>query len=259
MNLWLLLAIDVVFLLAMTLYRAPVISLMPDHTPPEKRSLANGCINLMGGIGAIIALFILSRLYVIEAYYPFLVASILLIASFICLFLVVDRNPPYTADTTAEQEETLASRSLMSGIKQLFLPANRAPLFILSAIFLYFIGYASVEALFTLYATRTLGFADDSAGMTLGFFSLSFVLFALPAGWVGQKLGKIPTMFIGLLLLPCVFFIIPFFETVLLLQILLFIAGVAWALINVQPIHSSPIWAEWCRLDYLQGSIIYFP
>src|SRR5690625_148879 len=44
-----LLIIDVIFLLAMTVYRAPVIALMPDHTPVEKRSTANGVINFMGG------------------------------------------------------------------------------------------------------------------------------------------------------------------------------------------------------------------
>jgi len=46
-QLWTLLAVDIVFLLAMTLYRAPVIALMPDHTPVNKRSAANGIINLL--------------------------------------------------------------------------------------------------------------------------------------------------------------------------------------------------------------------
>src|SRR5690625_2502305 len=44
-SLWLLLAVDILFLLAMTIYRAPVIALMPDHTPPKKRSTANGVID----------------------------------------------------------------------------------------------------------------------------------------------------------------------------------------------------------------------
>ncbi|UTR16805.1 hypothetical protein MM221_09955 [Salipaludibacillus sp. LMS25] len=39
----------------MTIYRAPVIALMPDHTPPEKCSSTNGIINVMGR-GTIIAL-----------------------------------------------------------------------------------------------------------------------------------------------------------------------------------------------------------
>src|SRR4030066_1162230 len=42
-------------LLSMALWRTPVVALMPDITPSPKRSEANGIINFMGGIGAIIA------------------------------------------------------------------------------------------------------------------------------------------------------------------------------------------------------------
>ncbi|KMK78183.1 MFS transporter [Alkalihalobacillus pseudalcaliphilus] len=233
-TLWILITIDILFLLAMTLYRAPVISLMPDHTPPPRRSYANGIINLMGGVGAIIALFGLSRLFEIDPMYPFTIASILLIICFFLLLFVVDRNPPYSSDTSGEQEETMAVSSLKEKFVLLFQKENRSALFILTAIFIYFIGYASVEALFTLYATQTLGFTSDVAGTTLGFFSLSFVLFALPAGWIGQKFGKIKTMMVGLISLPLIFVLIPAFSEPLSLQLILFIGGCAWALINVQ-------------------------
>ncbi|GAF64403.1 putative MFS transporter [Bacillus sp. TS-2] len=233
-TLWLLISIDIIFLLAMTIYRAPVISLMPDHTPPNKRSFANGIINLLGGIGAIIALFGLSKLFEFNPIYPFTIASIALMISFFLLLFSVDRKPAYSADTTSDQEESQAIQSLKKKFALLIKPEHRSSLFILLAIFIYFIGYASVEALFTLYATRTLGFTESIAGTTLGFFSLSFVLFALPAGWIGQKLGKIKTMMIGLSIMPLLFFILPSFQNPLHLQILLFIAGCGWALVNVQ-------------------------
>lgn len=41
--------------LAMSIFRSPVISLMPDLTPKELRSKSNSIINIMGGIGAIMA------------------------------------------------------------------------------------------------------------------------------------------------------------------------------------------------------------
>ena len=44
-------------LLSMAFWRTPVVALMPDITPSKYRSQANGIINLMGGIGTIIALF----------------------------------------------------------------------------------------------------------------------------------------------------------------------------------------------------------
>ncbi|GAA0368441.1 MFS transporter [Bacillus horti] len=232
--LWILLALDVVFLLAMTLYRAPVIALMPDHTPPEKRSSANGVINLMGGIGAIIALFGLAQLFDVNQSLPFIIAGGLMLLAFILLFFTVDRNPPYAAQTAKDNDEVMAVQSAREGFKQILQPEHRGKLLILIAIFIYFIGYTGVEAQFSIYATEHLGASGSEAGLTLGFFSLAFVLFALPAGLIGNKLGKTGTMMIGLLTAPVLFLLIPFFESLLVIKILLFIVGLAWALVNVQ-------------------------
>ncbi len=229
-----LLIIDVIFLLAMTIYRAPVIALMPDHTPVEKRSTANGVINFMGGVGALLALFALAPLYDIAISYPFIIGGIILIVAFIVLFIVVDRHPKYVSESDDENEEAMALKALKNDIGKLIKPKFRAHLFILIAIFLYFIGYSGLEAQFSVYATEYLGATGGEAGLTLGFFSLSFVIFAIPAGLVGSKLGKGKTMLIGLVLLPLIFVLMPFFTSLTLLKVLLFTGGVAWALINVQ-------------------------
>ncbi|PYZ94994.1 MFS transporter [Salipaludibacillus keqinensis] len=243
-TIWVLLFVDIIFLLAMTIYRAPVIALMPDHTPSEKRSTANGIINLMGGIGALIALFGLSTLYGIDRAYPFIVAGLLLFIAFIFLYFSVDRNPPYVENTADDLEETRASKSFFHGLSQLKKPSFRGHAFILSAIFLYFIGYAGLEAQFTVYAVEYLNMDASAAGFTLGFFSLAFVIFAIPAGLLGSKLGKVPIMLVGLVLLPLIFISVPSLplldglfpglNQVLLLQIVLFTGGIAWAFINVQ-------------------------
>src|SRR5699024_366950 len=175
---------------AMTIYRAPVIALMPDHTPVEKRSTANGVINFMGGVGALLALFALAPLYDIVISYPFIVGGIILLIAFIVLFIVVDRHPKYVSESDDENEEAMALKALKNDIGKLIQPKFRAHLFILIAIFLYFIGYSGLEAQFSVYATEHLGATGGEAGLTLGFFSLSFVVFAIPAGLVGTKLGK---------------------------------------------------------------------
>ena len=241
---WMLIMVDIIFLLAMTIFRAPVIALMPDHTPTNKRSTANGVINFMGGIGSIIALFGLSTLYGIDRTYPFLVAGCSLLLTFILLFFTVDRHPPYAGNAKDELDEVKASHSLFKGFSQLVQFEFRGQLFILIAISLYFIGYTGVEALFTVYAVEHLHMEESAAGFTLGFFSLSFVLFAIPAGLLGSKWGKVPLMLIGLICQPIIFISIPFlpfihslFPTinqVVLLQAILFIGGFTWALVNVQ-------------------------
>lgn len=265
---WLLLVVDIIFLFAMTLYRAPVIALMPDHTPPEKRSPANGIINLMGGIGALIALFGLSTLYGIDRTYPFIIAGLLLLGTFLLLFFTVDRRPPYAENTNTLGDEGYPVRSLFEGFRVLKKKEFRGHLFVLISIFLYFIGFTGVESQFTVYAVEHLKMKESTAGFTLGFFSLSFVIFAVPAGILGSKWGKAPSMLVGLLAQPIIFISIPLLpllhsafpviNQVLLLQIVLFIGGIAWAFINVQ---AYPLVADLggkSRIGFFTGLYYFF-
>ena len=232
-SLVLLLALDIVFLLAMTLYRAPVIALMPDHTPEEKRSTANGIINLMGGIGGLIAFFALAPLYDLDTSYPFVLGAALLLLAFFFLFTVTDRHPPYTTPIS-EGEEASTFSKLFSDIGSLRAPEYRRARFILLAIFLYSLGFGGLEAQFSTYATETLLLSGGQAGLLLGFFSLAFVVMALPAGLIGSRIGKAPAMLLGLGTLSVLFVLMFMFQLPAALRIFLILAGLSWALVNVQ-------------------------
>ena len=226
-----LLALDVGFLLAMTLYRAPVIALMPDHTPPQKRSTANGIINLMGGLGGLLAFFVLAPLYDLSRAYPFLLGGLVLAGAFVFLFVTTDRHPPHAEAAT---EEGQALRTLWRNLRALWHPDRRGERTLLFAILLYFVGFSGVEALFSIYATEALGLSGGAAGLLLGFFSLSFVLTALPAGLVGSRFGKVPTMLAGLVTLALLFAALPLATTPMWVRVALLFAGGLWALVNVQ-------------------------
>lgn len=228
-----LLALDILFLLAMTLYRAPVIALMPDHTPEEKRSTANGIINLMGGIGGLLAFFALAPLYDLGTSYPFILGAALLLLAFFFLFAVTDRHPPYTTPIS-EQEEASAFTKLFRDIGSLRVPEYRQARFILLAIFLYSLGFGGLEAQFSTYATETLYLSGGQAGLLLGFFSLAFVVMALPAGLIGSRIGKAPAMLLGLGALSILFILMFAFQLSAALRIFLVLAGLSWALVNVQ-------------------------
>src|SRR6266498_603788 len=76
-------------LLSAALWRTPVVALMPDITPSDKRSQANGIINFMGGIGTIIALQTGGMLYKLSPTFPFWLGSALvLLAAFFVLFAI---------------------------------------------------------------------------------------------------------------------------------------------------------------------------
>lgn len=233
-NLWSLMALDVFFLIAMTIYRAPVIALMPDSTPFEKRAKANGVINFMGGLGTLTALMLIGRLWDLNHNYPFLLSSAFMLASFVFLWFQVDRSPSFNDASTNENDEAMLAKSLRQGLKLLFTKPYRKQLYVLIGIFFFFFGFSGIEAQFTTYATESLGLTGGQASMTLGFFVLALVAFSIPAGMLGSKFGKLSMMTMGSLVLAIVFFAAPFFHSMLALRCLFVLGGMGWAMILIQ-------------------------
>ena len=86
-----------VTLVAMGSYRSPAVSLMPDVTPKPLRSKANAIINLMGAVGGVISLILISTLIPKTGkpdYFPiFLVVALVMAASVLILLWKVKENP----------------------------------------------------------------------------------------------------------------------------------------------------------------------
>jgi len=67
--------------LGMALFRSPTVALLGDLYLPEQRSTANGVINLMGGVGAIVAFLGGGALYAFGRITPFLFGSLILLGA----------------------------------------------------------------------------------------------------------------------------------------------------------------------------------
>lgn len=227
-------------LLSMALWRTPVIALMPDITPSQYRSQANGVINFMGGVGAIVSFLIGASLYEMNTAYPFWLGSILVIVSALLVFLFI-REPKSYAESESKP-------SMLKSLGEVIQDRDRSALRLLLAIFFWFLGYNAVEAFFTLYAVKHLGLPEADGARLLGQLSLIFVLFALPSGYIGGRFGRRRTIITGLLLmtgviatiflLPGSTLIIPLTRAPVLgvvpvIGTLLMVAGAAWALINI--------------------------
>ncbi|WP_010277936.1 SLC45 family MFS transporter [Paenibacillus senegalensis] len=208
--------------LSMSLFRSPTISLMPDITPEAQRTKANGIINFMGGIGAILAFGAGSMLYRADPSFPFIASAfVILFAMFILQRSIKERRDTLSYTISEKQELNFKGQ------------LDRTTIFLLLAIFFWFVGYQGVEALFTLYGTNQLGMDDAEAGFSLTFFSLAFVIFAIPSGWMGAKFGKKKVILAGVVGLALVFLAINWVETIVMLRILLLIGGAFWACINI--------------------------
>ncbi|MDD2426612.1 MAG: MFS transporter [Eubacteriales bacterium] len=264
-TLWAFMLSIIIFNLVMSLWRSPVISLMPDVTARPLRSKANGVINMMGGIGSILAFFfggMLSDLREDKFYAFFMASVVMMIALFILLKYVrepdaltyrEEYNLPIK-DSTAnrwarEAREELANdphakdeeEAEAGGGKKHSLAAflnlpkaeRRSLLFILLAVFSWFMGFNAIETFFTIFATNTYDISGGSATMMLAGFSLTFLVFAIPAGMLGQRIGRRRTILLGLIGIVLLFLPILARPQQWLVQALLIAGGICWAFINI--------------------------
>ena len=224
---------------SMAIFRAPTVALMPDITPAPLRSKANGIINFMGGLASVFVLVGGSFLYKANPNYPFIFTAIMM---FFALFMLMKFiKEPNVGEKAAEERV-----SIRKSIHEIWTDSDKSTLFILLAIFFWFVGYQGVEATFSNYCVQFLGLEVSDASLILGFFALSFLVFSIPAGFIGSKLGKRKTILIGLvgdavvfLLLSLVGTVLPFSQ--LLMMGMMLIGGFFWALINI---NSYPMVVE---------------
>jgi len=248
-------------LLSMALWRTPVVALMPDITPSKFRSQANGVINFMGGVGAIIAFIGGAALYDMNPAYPFWLGSILVIISSLLVVIFIKEPKVY-----AESEEE--KPSLMASLKDITQDNDRSAQRLLLAIFFWFVGYNAIEAFFTLYAQKHLELPASDGARLLGHLSLLFVIFALPSGYIGGRIGRRVTillgislmvvMMLGILVLPPTTLTIelaalPVLGTIPVISLFLMGAGVAWALININSLPMVVDMTDALRLGTYTG------
>ena len=238
-------------LLSAALWRTPVVALMPDITPSEFRSQANGVINFMGGIGTIIALQTGGLLYKMNHNFPFWLGSALVLLAALVVYLFIEEPKEY------EQSEHSAQPGMFASLREVINDADKSGLRILLAIFFWFLGFSAVETFFTLYAKNRLGLDAGDGATLLSVLPLFFVLFAIPSGYVAGKLGRRTTISIGLVTLIVMMILlyitpasalltglaplplvgIPLVEggarMLTLAGVLLIIGGIGWAFINI--------------------------
>jgi len=230
--LWTLIVVEIIFTAAMHSYRGPVISLMPDHVPPERRSTGNGIINLMGGAGVLIAFGGLSLLYDVDPRLPFGIGAVILIVTLGVVYLSAERHPPYVDDQIDTGARPIGDA--IAGFKVLLSRPNRGQFLVLAAMLTYFIGFAGLDAMFPIYGVEELGLTEGRAAFILTFFAGSFLVFALVAGMLGTRFGKIPTMLAGLAILPVLFLAATPVRSAAVIGGLFIVGGFAWGLVNVQ-------------------------
>ena len=227
-------AISVV-LLAMAILRTPVVSLMPDLIPSPLRSKANGVVNFMGGIGFVVGSFGLALLFDIKPLYPFLGGALILLLAVFMLFITTKEpaveDLPHPEDHQKSEEEQAAGA--LKGVSVIPEKYRKSLFALLGAIFLLFVAYEGIGTFFTSYAINELGVSEGFAPTLFGLAGVTFILFAIPAGFIGEKYGRRRTIIAGILLFGTVMLLGFFATNSTQIGIILAVSGIGWALINV--------------------------
>ncbi|MRR30093.1 MFS transporter [bacterium] len=240
-------------LLSMAFWRTPVVALMPDITPSKNRSQANGIINLMGGLGTIIASLVGSTLYEINVNFPFWMGSVLVLVASALVFIFIKEPKQF--------EDPEKQPNMFQSLKEVATDKDKSGLRILFAIFFWFLAYTGIEAFLTLYATKRLGIPEGDAGRMTGHMGIFFVLFAIVAGILGSRIGRKVTISIGIILMAGLVFSIailpvnfltielakvPALGMIRVVNIFLMGAGIAWSFINI---NSLPMVVDLTTLE----------
>lgn len=236
-----------VMLVAMAIFRTPIIALMPDITASPLRSKANGVINLMGGVGALLATFGGAVLYGFNPAAPFWVGAILIVVAVLVVFFTI-KEPAVSVTGSDEEERWWDTLKQVGAIPR---EERRSLVLILMAIFAWFVGYNAIETFFTSYGTFRLGVAESTASLLLGFFSLTFIAFSIPGGMLAERWGRRRTILTGLVGLSVLLILASLLPNVYAIAAILFLGGIAWALINI---NSLPMIVDIAPSDRLLGT-----
>ncbi len=254
-----LMAVIIIFNFVMSTWRAPVVALMPDLTPAPLRSQANGIINFMGGLGSLFSFFAGGLLFKLGGMpLPFAASAVLMLAAVIVLKIFVKEKSALPAQNHAcPQESTGGLHAADPG-------RNKSLIFLLLAILFWFTGYNAVETFFSLYVTNTLRDTSGNfltagdASLLLAMFSLTFLGFSIPAGFISAKLGRKRTILTGLTGVALLFTLMLFTDNIWALRILLLLGGIFWACVNINSLPMVVEMAHWKDIGRYTGYYYFF-
>jgi len=128
-------------------------------------------------------------------------------------------------------EET---QGVMVNLRVALSGGDKSILFVLLGILLWFMAFNAFETGLSSFAVFTLGMSAGNASIYAGAVTVSFIVFAIPAGLLGTRIGRRRAIQIGLVGLTIVlltgYFLVNSPTTFVIFLVL---AGAFWAAVNV--------------------------
>ena len=244
-------ALLLVILVSMAVFRSPAVALMPDVTLKPLRSKANAVINLMGSAGGILVL-VLGMVFATSAVrnslmsyigYFAVIAAIMLAA--LVVFMLTVRENEWAAEMQQQSVELGLEdkEEAATGERKLSVDEVRSLIFLLLSIVLWFFGYNAVTSKYSVYASNIL---HKDYNLTLIIAQAAAIISYLPVGFIASRVGRKKTILAGVVMLTAAFTTASFMSAespTMLMNAMFALAGIAWASINV---NSFPMVVEMC-------------
>ena len=244
-------ALLLVILVSMAVFRSPAVALMPDVTLKPLRSKANAVINLMGSAGGILVL-VLGMVFATSAVrnslmsytgYFAVIAAIMLAA--LVVFMLTVRENEWAAEMQQQSVELGLEdkEEAATGERKLSVDEVKSLIFLLLSIVLWFFGYNAVTSKYSVYASNIL---HKDYNLTLIIAQAAAIISYLPVGFIASRVGRKKTILAGVVMLTAAFTTASFMSAespTMLMNAMFALAGVAWATINV---NSFPMVVEMC-------------
>lgn len=273
-----------VTLLSMAFYRSPAVALMPDLTPKPLRSKANAIINLMGAIGGVYSLLMISLLVGTEDrpdYVPLFISVAALMVLAVILLVATIRENKIAAQLLKEfpdqmepehDSDALHSRDAQhdksarhsrdtqhgKGAQHGHVASTKAPaatklepevrrslIFILLSIFLWFTAYNAVTTAFSRYARIVWDIQGGGFANCLMVATVAAIISYIPIGFISSRIGRKKTICGGVILMTLCYLGAFFFTSYHpVINIGFACIGIGWAAISV---NSLPMVVEMCK------------
>ncbi len=213
----------------MALFRSPTVAWLGDLFEPSDRSKANGIINLMGGVGALLAFFGGGILFnSLGRAAPFVAGAIAMAIALVVALIYVKEPDRTNIETKQEQH------SVLENLKLVFDQPDKSGVFVLLGILFWFVAYNALDAGLSSFAVFTLGMKAGTASIYTGLLTIAFILFAVPAGNFGTRYGRAPVIRVGLTGLTIILLLSYFFiQNTITFAIILVLIGIFWSMVNV--------------------------
>lgn len=234
---------------AMFSFTSPSVALMPDITPRQFRGRAAGLLSLMAGLGTLAALFVLAPMYWRSPTLPFDAAAVLLIVALIVMVVVVRERqvsllyrgaadparPAYQGSPGAHPPSPIGqgvfAGQIGPAIRAVVRSPDRSVYFLLLACTAWVAAINGVQNMFTRYGVHHLGLDPPSAAMMLGAFVLPLIVSAVPAGYLGDRIGRLRAVRWGLSGVLAAFALLAAFPSITIHYLAFAVGGVAYALV----------------------------